>query len=142
MRYAVLGIELYQRKGYDFSEELCSHFVRACVMGKSPETAVNVFSKYKNRISAWLTATSLQSLLVSLIEQGKIEQAVQTVEMAVRKGVRPAPDSVRLLTDKVNPALTGEQMKDLRVRTTALLETIHDRWGAVGRGVGPSEKQT
>lgn len=31
LKYILYSVDLYQLKGYDFSEELCSLFLKACV---------------------------------------------------------------------------------------------------------------
>ena len=44
VRYAVLAVELYQKKGNDFAEDVNSFFIRACVNGKAPLAAAHHIS--------------------------------------------------------------------------------------------------
>jgi hypothetical protein len=71
-RYSLNGVDLYQRKGQDFSEEVNSHFVRSVAIdGQQAVTAAKVLAKWKNRLGAWSTTTSLEKLLRAMVEQGQ-----------------------------------------------------------------------
>ena len=98
-RYGLYGVDLYQRKGQDFSEEVNSHFIRSvAVEGKQAVAVAKMIAKWKNRIGAWGTTTSLQRLMQGLIDQapadGSVdgeasiaELAVSVLEVSHRKGV-------------------------------------------------------
>lgn len=66
VKYAIQAQELFQRRGQDFSEEVNSHFIKACIRGSNPEAAANVLIKESNRMGAWSTATSLSALVNEL----------------------------------------------------------------------------
>eukprot|EP01041_Mallomonas_annulata_P010713 gene10712-22368_t len=82
IKYAVLGIELYQRKGQDFSEE-------ACIRANEPMKAASMFLKYENRISAWTTKTAMNRLSESLLAQGEASTVFDVLVMLMDKGFRP-----------------------------------------------------
>ncbi len=107
-RYSLQAVHLFQRKGQDFSEEINSHFVRSvAVDGKQAIVAAKVLSKWKNRIGAWSTTTSLEKLLQAMMEQSPKESSyaeegsdgdqeevpdipaltVELLEVSLRKGV-------------------------------------------------------
>ena len=76
-RYSLQAMHLFQRKGQDFSEEVNSHFVRSvAVDGKQAVVAAKVMAKWRNRIGAWSTTTSLEKLLLALVDQGPYESSV------------------------------------------------------------------
>jgi hypothetical protein len=63
-KYGVQAVAIYQIKGQDFSEEINSHFISAVAeRGRRPLEAAHVLAKYKNRIGAWSTASSLAKLI-------------------------------------------------------------------------------
>ena len=99
-RYGLHGVDLYQRKGQDFSEEVNSHFIRSvAVEGKQAVNVAKVIAVWKNRIGAWGTTTSLQRLMQGLLDQapsaadgadgeGSIaELAITVLEVSQKKGV-------------------------------------------------------
>ena len=100
-KYSLQAVALYQRKGQDFSEEVNSHFIRSvAVEGKQAVAAAKVISKWKNRIGAWGTTTSVEKLLRGLLEQGPdaaeegeeepisvAELTVNVLEVSQKKGV-------------------------------------------------------
>lgn len=96
LKYAVLGVELYQRKGQDFSEEVNSHFIKACLKADDPMRAVPVLLKYKNRIGAWTTVTSLSRLSEGLLAKGEAAAVVDVLEAVTKKGLLPGALNVEL----------------------------------------------
>ncbi len=65
--YGIEAVKLYQVKGQDFSEEINSHFIMAVAeRGQAPLQAATMLAKYKNRIGAWSTPSSLSKLLAAL----------------------------------------------------------------------------
>jgi len=66
-KYAVGSVDLFQKKKQDFSEEVCSHFVRAVAEdGKAPMQAARVLGRFRNRLGAWLTPNSALRLMNAL----------------------------------------------------------------------------
>jgi len=120
VKYAVLGIQLYQRKGHDFNEEICSHFIRACVRGNNPNAAAELIIDFPNRIGAWASATSFHHLVEAFLKAEDNALLVPTFEMVVRKGLKPAENTVVLLTEYINK-LTDEELKK---RGEAVLEKL------------------
>mmetsp|Transcript_18238 Transcript_18238/g.18304 ORF Transcript_18238/g.18304 Transcript_18238/m.18304 type:complete len:283 (+) Transcript_18238:87-935(+) len=89
IKYAILGVELYQRKGQDFSEEVNSHFIKAFLRANEPLKAVPIFLKYKNRISAWTTITSLNRLVKSLSEHRQTIPIIEILNLLHTKNIKP-----------------------------------------------------
>jgi hypothetical protein len=81
-KYAALGVELYQRKGQDFSEEICSHFIQACIRSKGTHLAGKIFLDKRNRISAWASPKMLANILTHLEED---HQTALEVTLAMAK---------------------------------------------------------
>lgn len=65
LKYAVLGVELFQEKGQDFSEEISALFVKTCIALEDPMAAVKLFLKLNRRIAAWQSASSVKRLVES-----------------------------------------------------------------------------
>ena len=104
-RYSLQAVHLYQRKGQDFSEEVNSHFVRSVAIdGKQAVAAAKVMAKWKNRIGAWSTTTSLEKLLGALVEQGPYVSA-GTGEEDEKKSQEEVPDVPALVVDLLEVSL-------------------------------------
>jgi hypothetical protein len=87
-KYAGLGIDWFQKKGFDFSEELNTLFIDACVRGQKPEVAVSRFIYGKGRIGAWSTPRSLNKLFKMLRERNDAESMLTVLEALIPKNVR------------------------------------------------------
>jgi len=77
LKYAIKGVEMYQRKGHDFSEEINSLFIRLCIAAKNPKAAIDICSVYKYRLGAWSTPSSLGNLIESMSESMKVKGTVE-----------------------------------------------------------------
>jgi hypothetical protein len=88
VKYAGAGVDWFQEKGFDFSEELNTLFVDACVRSKKPEVAVSRFIYGKGRIGAWSTPKSLNKLFESLREKNDAQGMVNVLEALIPKNVR------------------------------------------------------
>lgn len=106
VKYGAQMVELFQRKGQDFSEEVNSHFVAMCIRAGQPELAVKHFSKYNNRIGSWTTPKSFLSLATAAIQASAaakdkqvatVKDLATALDVITLKGVRVAPDSIKLL---------------------------------------------
>ena len=99
IKYAVKAVELYQRKGQDFSEEVNSHFIQACVRSNSPSIALEYFLKPKNRLSAWTTATSLNRLLESVLANNLNANLLEVILILKSKGLYLNKRSIELCVE-------------------------------------------
>lgn len=106
VKYGAQMVELFQRKGQDFSEEVNSHFVAMCIRAGQPELAVKHFSKYNNRIGSWTTPKSFLSLATAAIQASAaakdkqvatVKDLATALDVITLKGVRVTPDSIKLL---------------------------------------------
>lgn len=96
-KYAGLAIDWYQEKGFDFTEELNSIFVKLCIEEDRPEIAVQRFLYKKGRIGSWSTVTSINRLLKCLLEKNDAETMVQVIKVLSPKGVPLNLQSVEIL---------------------------------------------
>jgi hypothetical protein len=69
LKYAIKAVEMYQRKGHDFNEEINSLFIKLCITSNNSKAAVDVLSVYKNRLGAWSTPSSLGKLIENMNEK-------------------------------------------------------------------------
>ena len=97
VKYASKAVALYQRKGQDFSEEVNSHFVNACIRGGQPVVAATEFAKYGSRIGAWTTPASFERLVASLEESGEVNESINAVQVLALKGVKLKKESVAVV---------------------------------------------
>ena len=67
-KFAILTAELYQYKHSDFSEQIASHFVDACIRSGHTAAAAEHLAKYDNRLGAWLSPSSMDRLIASLLD--------------------------------------------------------------------------
>jgi hypothetical protein len=112
VKYAIGCVNVYQTKGSDFSEEICSHFVRACIRGQNPKAAAEIVSVYKYRMGAWITATSFHVLIEDLIKnQDNNEILMSTIDTVLSKGLVPAKDTADLLMKYL------ESLEELETKT-------------------------
>ena len=106
VKYATQAVALYQRKGQDFSEEVSSHFVKACIRGGQPTAAATELAKYGSRIGAWTTPASFERLVASLEATGAAQECVPVVHTLALKGVKLKSDSVAVAVKAA--AATGD----------------------------------
>jgi len=81
-----LAVQLYQRKGQDFSEEVGAQFIKACLRVNDPKLAGELIAKYKNRIGAWVTKKPLYDLFQALSDLNEVEMMVTISEVVHLKG--------------------------------------------------------
>ena len=123
VRYGVQMVELYQRKGQDFSEEVASHFVSMTIRGEQPMVAVKALAKYKNRIGAWVTPKSFHNLVTSVLSMEAVQKAegegevkgegevegplrllASALETVSKKGVKLGADDVQEVARRLSEA--------------------------------------
>lgn len=81
INFGTQAVLLYQRKGQDFSEEVNSHFITAVAERcQAPHEAALILAKYKNRIGAWSTGSSLTKLMEALVATGDVEAVADASE--------------------------------------------------------------
>jgi hypothetical protein len=124
LKYAVLAADLYQRKGQDFSEEVNSLFVKACVQAKDPHVAVDYFFLRKKRLGAWTTVTSFNRLTEAVLESGTPGNILGVAELLRYKGLYLNRESVELLV-KVSKCISDEtQLKTFQDNVKSLAKEI------------------
>ena len=134
-KYGVQAVALYQIKGQDFSEEINSHFISAVAeRGRRPLEAAQVLAKYKNRIGAWSTASSLAKLINAMTAHA--QGGDSTEEEKDENGAIDAVDSDDEDEDHDEAAgaekkLTGRKARTAerraaRLAKTAILTETHD----------------
>ena len=96
VKYASKAVALYQRKGQDFSEEVNSHFINACIRGGQPIVAATELAKYGSRIGAWTTPASFERLVTSLEASGEVNESINVVQVLALKGVKLKKESVAI----------------------------------------------
>ena len=94
VRYAVEGVKLFQTKGHDFSEEVNSHFITACIRGGNPQAAAELMCIPKHRIGAWSTLTSIGRLIDALDEEKDAELLKNLLFVLAPKGVKFSESAV------------------------------------------------
>jgi hypothetical protein len=119
-KYAGLAVDWFQEKGFDFSEELNSIFVRVCVDGGRPEIAAERFVYAKGRIGSWSTPSSLLKLLTALKEKESFESIIQVTHTITPKGVRPNVNSFEIVLE----ACVKANSKDNYDTTVTLAQNI------------------
>ena len=118
LKYIMLGLELFQKKGQDFTEEVSSLFVKSCIKHNDPLMAVNLFLKINRRISAWQTASSVHRLIESVRSKSTTEYVTQSVNLLgvlSYKGVKINEATIQLVTE------------DAAVRNDPILNTRMER---------------
>ena len=66
-KFAVLGVQWFQDKGMDFDKEVANLFVKKCLLTNKSKEAAILISKWKNRISAWMSVGSTNNLINQLL---------------------------------------------------------------------------
>ncbi len=98
----ILGVvNLYENKGYDFTEEINSLFIKACIRCEDPKAAAIAIAKYENRIGAWTSITAFSRLLEVLLEKGEFEILIDAVSTMYRKGIAPGDNDTKIIIDKL-----------------------------------------
>ena len=123
-KIAARGVEFYQEKGSDFSEEICTLFVNTCLSGKNAKLAAELIAKPHYRIGAWLTKGTTYNLLSALAQcdgPGELPMMLDIMEMTVAKGLRV--QSVETLELALQKAIEMGD-RELYVRAVAVAEKV------------------
>ena len=129
---AVEGVRLLQDRQYDFSSEVSSHFVQACIRGGDITAVTGEIANFGNRIGAWLTGNAFHVLVSSRLNapvEGlalDVNKLLQAGETAVSKGLKPEVKTFKRLLqyiDKIPSELdiSGTPSKASLHRRTLLL---------------------
>jgi hypothetical protein len=102
LNYITHGLRMWQKKGQDFSEDVASHFVRACLRAENPKIAAEICAKYKYRIGAWLTPKPMTPLVEELVKKNEIEVLISMFITISLKGVIATKESFSLLFDAMS----------------------------------------
>lgn len=91
-QYALDAIDIFQSRPMDFSEEICSHFIKT-FLGKlnDPVSAAEIVCKKEHRLGAWMTKNSTETLLEALSARGEVQLMIDVVEMLNFKAVLHEP---------------------------------------------------
>jgi hypothetical protein len=87
-KFAQLAADLYQRKGLDFSEEVNSHYIKACIRTGTIGVAVECLRRPEHRLGAWTTLKGLLNLLESAPEDVSLSSLVDMLSILQKKGLR------------------------------------------------------
>jgi hypothetical protein len=100
LKFAIKGVNFYQTNQQDFSEEIGSLFLKACVRCKNPVAYVALINKKQNRIGAWTTTKSINLLINSISELEnldntiKLEKVIQALSVFNEKGLKILPETI------------------------------------------------
>ena len=108
-KFVIGGVKLYQTKGFDFSEELCSLFVKFLVQTNQVQAAAQTIVKPSYRIGSWLTKKSLDQLSSALLENNKLELAVAVLKTTSDRGLKIASDETISAVVKATAAAGAEE---------------------------------
>jgi hypothetical protein len=86
--YLYESLKIYESKGFDFSEEITSHFIRAIIRTGSFKQGIAELGVYSNRIGAWVTPNTAD-LLVKHTPKEYTPQLVDSFVIMVDKGLFP-----------------------------------------------------
>jgi len=82
LKYVRKGIQLYQRKGNDFSEEVCNFIIKACIRFDDLKMISDLICMPGHRIGAWLSSKSAM-LLINELETKKDVDTIVNVYKAI-----------------------------------------------------------
>lgn len=120
IKYSGLAVDWFQKKGYDFSEELNSLFVKLCVDSNKPEIAAERFVEKKGRIGSWSTPSTIYKLFASLQSKKRYNFIIDIAHVVIPKGVRPNIRSFEIIFD----ALTQVNSTEKYDTTVVLAKTL------------------
>ncbi len=91
-QYALSGVELYQNRAQDFSEEICFHFIAASVKLGDSVSAAKLLAKTDFRIGSWVTKKSSASIFESLASAGETEVLLDLISSLAKRNVLFEPN--------------------------------------------------
>jgi benzoyl-CoA reductase/2-hydroxyglutaryl-CoA dehydratase subunit BcrC/BadD/HgdB len=113
VKHAIHAAELYQIKGQDFSTEINSVFISACLRANSPEAVIKHFSVRKNRLSSWTPPVSLNRLLEALLEKDTLpEEFLEVLKLMRLKGCFVSGDVTVDLLHKIVEKHGDDEFKE------------------------------
>jgi hypothetical protein len=114
----VKGLRLFQAQSHDFSEELCTLYVRQSLHFKETASAAKLLAKRSHRIGAWLTPSSLTTIFGALLELKEVELTLSLLESTFMRGLQIV--HAKHFQDLINLVQTDEELK------TKFLSKIQD----------------
>lgn len=84
---AVRGVNLYQSKGQDFSEEVNAHFVKQMLQMGAVDQALHVLTKPQHRLGAYMTPKSTDTFLQALAAKPNVPGMVKVLQTLQNKGL-------------------------------------------------------
>eukprot|EP00428_Durinskia_dybowskii_P079419 CAMPEP_0170449330 /NCGR_PEP_ID=MMETSP0117_2-20130122/51190_1 /TAXON_ID=400756 /ORGANISM="Durinskia baltica, Strain CSIRO CS-38" /LENGTH=242 /DNA_ID=CAMNT_0010710571 /DNA_START=21 /DNA_END=749 /DNA_ORIENTATION=+ len=85
---AARGMQFFQWKGVDFTQNTCAYFISLCANAQKPLLAADMIVSPSNRLGAWLNKKSYTTLLTSLAETNDIETMLKVTNVAISKGLQ------------------------------------------------------
>lgn len=82
------SLKIYESQGFDFSEEINSHFTRAIIRTGSFKEGITELGVYSNRIGAWATPNTAE-LLVKYMPKELTPLMIKSLVVMVDKGLIP-----------------------------------------------------
>lgn len=142
VKHAVGGIKLYQNKRQDFSEEICTLFIKSCVKGQNPVAAAELIADPSQRIGAWLSRSANMHLMTALAEKQELDLMLQVAKVSLAKGLHvQTPDSAKLL---IQVAADKADLEAYKNTTNILSKFLSDDELAslIAAYPGPVEEET
>lgn len=86
VKYVFDGIQLIHSKGWDFSAQISSLFVKFCLSNGAGKEAAELLAKKDHRLSAWVTLKPYTSLTEFLASNGETELMIDLTKNLIGKG--------------------------------------------------------
>jgi hypothetical protein len=86
-QYILGGVDLYRSRAQDFTEEICTHFIKKAVSLGHPVSAAKVLSRTDHSLGAWVHRNSSLTIFESLAATGETELLIELITSLSKRGV-------------------------------------------------------
>lgn len=105
------AVNVFNSQGLDFTEEVCSLYVRHAIACNRAASAAEVLSNPRLRLGAYLTRTSLQAIVTDLLAKGQQVVSVNLIKATADRGLRLAtPELLKSISDQLPSAETDPKI--------------------------------
>jgi hypothetical protein len=121
-KFVFRGVKLFQSRGFDFSEELCSLFVKFCVQNNQAKAGAQIITKPGYRIGSWLSRKSLDQIGNALLSSNNVDLAASVLKTTAERGLKVASDDLIASVLKSTAAAGAEdKYKDVIAVATTIV---------------------
>jgi len=119
------AVSLFQNKGYDFTEEICVHFIRISIQFDDIVSTAKILADPAQRMGAWLCPSSMNMLVDSLIAKQEVSLLLDIMLSTIDRGLKIlSAEAIEKVTNAAKEAANAEELSSNIARLSSGLVTL------------------